>query len=225
MGEKTRKRHNDIARKFKELNKLLDDHKYEYLEQISNNINKAIKNYNDKDLWKKSYDNIVDLFYQALTDTYLNTTLTLKDIYDHISDKIVNIEDFIYQDDDITLPRRIKIYWDEASSFLKKEQVDEKDIALHLLNMYDRILNNEMINVRTGVKRTKKPIDPDGISIVTITDGECCDNGGTYLDGEEPGLPPYHIGCQCDFWYDLYYPTDEADLEELQELGWEEEDG
>ena len=91
--------------------------------------------------------------------------------------------------------------------------------------MYDRILNNEMINVKAGVKKVKKPKVPDdAIDVIIITDGECCTNGGIYLADEAPELPPYHIGCQCDSWTDFYYPTDEADLEELQELGWEEDD-
>ncbi|MBR2247072.1 MAG: hypothetical protein IJ880_08625 [Bacilli bacterium] len=94
-----------------------------------------------------------------------------------------------------------------------------------MLTMHDRILNNEMINVKQGVKKVKKPIDDDGIEIVYITNGVCCSNGGIYLADEAPAEPPYHIGCQCDSWHEFYYPIDEADLEELQELGWEDEDG
>ena len=91
--------------------------------------------------------------------------------------------------------------------------------------MYDRILNNEMVNVKAGVKRVKKPIiDDDGIEVIVITDGECCNNGGIYLADEAPSLPPYHINCQCDYWEDIYYPKDEADLEVLQEIGWEIDD-
>ena len=217
--------HNKVAEKFKELNEHLQDQKEESLEAISGTINKAVKNYEDKDLWKESYDKIVDIVYDALTETYLQTTLTLKDIYDHIVEKVVDIEDFIYKEDHITLPRRIKLYWDEALSFLKKDYKEPQDIALHLLKMYERILNNEMINVRQGVKKIKKPITNDGIILVTITNGQCCFNGGTYLEEEAPELPPYHYNCECDFWYDIYYPTDELDLEELQEAGWEEDDG
>ena len=74
-------------------------------------------------------------------------------------------------------------------------------------------------------KKVKKPIvNDDGVLIVIITDGECCNNGGVYLDADSPELPEYHINCECDFWYDILYPTDEEDLEELEELGWEPED-
>ena len=90
--------------------------------------------------------------------------------------------------------------------------------------MYNRILNNEMVNVKTGVKKVKKPINNGGIEVVIISDGECCNNGGIYLADDGPLLPPYHINCQCDFWYDIYYPEDEADLEVLQEAGWESDD-
>jgi hypothetical protein len=41
------------------------------------------------------------------------------------------------------------------------------------LTAYDKILTNEMINVKAGVKKVKKPIDPDGIEVVIISNGEC----------------------------------------------------
>ena len=68
----------------------------------------------------------MDLFYAALTDTYLKTSMTLKDAYNNISDKIPNIEDFIYTDDNITLPQRIKLYWDEAATLLKNPKADKQ---------------------------------------------------------------------------------------------------
>jgi len=82
--------------------------------------------------------------YAALTDTYLETITTLKSIYTEISDDILDIEDFIYKSDDMTLPQRIKKYWDEAASFLKNPEMDIKEISLYLLRMYDRILSNEI---------------------------------------------------------------------------------
>ena len=66
-----KERHERIADKFSELNDNLKDIKEEYLEKISSNINQAVKDYENKDLWKKSYDKTVDLFYEALTETYL----------------------------------------------------------------------------------------------------------------------------------------------------------
>ena len=42
----------------------------------------------------------------------------------------------------------IKQYWDDSASSLKNPEADTKTIALHLLTMYERILNNEMINVK-----------------------------------------------------------------------------
>lgn len=220
-----KKRHNEIAKAFSDLNDILEDKKNDYLEKISNIINKAIKNFDDKEFWEQSYKDIVDYFYAALTDVYLETTITLKKIYAEISDKVVDIEDFIYKEDKITLPKRIKKYWDEVIELLKNPKTDKKEIALYLLAMYDRILANEMINVKQGIKKVKKPIDNDGIEVICITDGECCFNGGVYLADEAPALPPYHMMCDCEFWYEIYYPTDEEDLEALQELGWEKEDG
>ena len=88
-------RHEEIKKEFNELNSTLDEKKDEYLEKISKVINKAIKHPEDKDLWEKSYNDIVDLVYAALTDTYLETVLTLKNVYLNISDDIPNIEDFL----------------------------------------------------------------------------------------------------------------------------------
>ncbi len=218
-------RHKKIADAFAELKNTLSDKKDEYLKKISSIINKAIKDQDNKELWDNSYNDIVDIFYDALTETYLLTSITLKNIYENISDKIPDIEDFLYKDDDKTLQERIKDYWNEGKTLLKKTPDNAKDIALYLLTMYDRILNTEMQNVKTGVKKTKKPLDDNGIEIIYITDGECCSNGGIYLAEDNPPLPPYHPNCQCDWWSDFYYPLDEQDLEILQEAGWEEEDG
>lgn len=226
MKKKMSNRHKEIADAFAALNSTLNEKKEEYLEKISKVINKAIKKYDDKDFWKESYDKIVNLMYAALTDTYLETSITLKKIYNQITDTIPNIEDFIYKDDKITLQQRIKDYWNEASNFLKNPEINTQEISLHLLTMYNRILNNEMINVKQGVKKVKKPIANDNeIITITITNGECCSNGGFYLEEEAPELPPYHLNCECDYWYDTYNIEDEQDLEELQEAGWEEEDG
>lgn len=223
----SKERHIKVANQFTKLNKNLKQVHNDYLEKISLTINRAIKDYSNKNLWKSSYNDIVDLVYAALTTTYLETTTILRETYNQISDKIPNIEDFIYKDDKITLPQRIKGYWDEAKTLLNNPQVNPKQIALTTLTAYDKILTNEMINVKAGVKKVKKPIDPDGIEVVIISNGECdcCNQGGIYLADEAPSEPPYHINCLCDSWHDFYYPTDEADLEELQELGWEEEDG
>lgn len=223
----TRKeRHEIIIKGFEKLDKNLEEIRNKSLEKISTNINKALKDTDNQKLQRDSYHNIVDTMYGALTDTYLETTMTLKNIYIQIADEVANIDDFIYSGDKLTLSDRIKKYWDEIPILLKKNG-DPKLIALTLLTHYDIILNNEMQNVKSGVKRTKKPIDPDGIEIIVISNGECecCNHEGIYLADDGPELPPYHIGCQCDFYYEFCYPTDEADLEELQELGWEDEDG
>jgi len=167
----SKKRHQKVADQFKELNAKLNKKKDEYLEKISKNINKAVKNYEDKKQWKQYYNEIVNLFYAALTDTYLLTAIALKEIYGQISDNIPNIEDFLYTEDDKTLPERLKQYWDEALSLLKNSQTDPQEIALYLLSMYDRILTTEMQNVKTGVKQTKKPIRETDIEVIIITDG------------------------------------------------------
>ena len=225
-------RHKKVTDAFAKLNSILNEKKDNYLEEISKTINKAIKQYNNKDLWKESYDKIVDLIYAALTDTYLETTLTLKDTYIEVSDEILNIEDFIYKDDDITLPQRIKKYWDEAATFLKNPESDIQEISLYLLNVYDRILDNEMQNIKTGVKEAKKPKIIDNlIPIIEIIHSDDCECDtcnvleGFYLEDDDPGHPPFHIRCGCDWNWDLYDPNDPDDLKILQEAGWEEDDG
>lgn len=224
-------RHEEIRKKFDELNYTLDEKKDEYLEKISKVINKAIKHPEDKDLWKKSYNDIVDLIYAALTDVYLETVLTLKNVYIEISDEVLDIEDFIYKNDNITLPQRIKKYWDEVASFLKNPESDTQEISLYLLSMYDRILTNEMQNIKTGVKKAKKPKNIEDlipvIEIIHYDDCHCSmceDLEGFYLEEDNPGYPPFHIGCLCDWVWDLYDPNDLQDLEVLQEAGWEEGD-
>lgn len=225
-------RHKKIADAFAELNSTLDEKKDNYLEEISKTINKAIKQHEDKDLWKDSCDKITDLMYAALTDTYLETITTLKSIYAEISDDILDIEDFIYKSDDMTLPQRIKKYWDEVASFLKNPEMDIKEISLYLLRMYDRILSNEIQNIKTGIKEAKKPKNTsDLIKIIEIIHSDGCECGlcetleGFYLEEDDPGHPPFHIECQCDWWEDFYDPNDPQDLEILQEAGWEEDDG
>lgn len=98
--------------------------------------------------------------------------------------------------------------------------------------MYDRILNNEIQNIKTGVKEAKTPkVMPGLIPIIEIIHQDDCDCEfcetleGFYLEDDDPGHPPYHIGCLCDWWLEFYNPNDPQDLEILQEAGWEEEDG
>ena len=140
----SKNKHKKIADAFAKLNSTLNEKKDEYLEDISKSINKAVKKSDDKKLWKESYDKIVDLMYAALTDTYLETVTTLRSVYVNISDETLDIEDFIYKDDGITLPQRVKKYWDEVASLLKNPEIDIQEISLYLLNMYDRILDNEI---------------------------------------------------------------------------------
>ena len=225
-------RHKKIADAFAQLNSTLNENKDDYLEKISSTINKATKKSDNKKLWEESYDKIVDLMYAALTDTYLETVTTLRNVYVNISDETLDIEDFIYKDDDITLPQRIKKYWDEAASLLKNPEMDIKEISLYLLCMYDRILSNEIQNIKTGVKEAKKPKNTeDLILIIEIIHSDECDCGlcetleGFYLEEDNPGHPPFHIGCQCDWWQYPCDPNDPQDLEILQEAGWEEDDG
>lgn len=130
------------------------------------------------------------------------------------------------------MPQRIKNYWNEAASLLKNPETDISTLSLYLLNMYDRILSNEIQNIKTGVKEAKIPKAILGfipiIEIIHWDDCECdeCEHlEGLYLEDDDPSHPPYHIGCQCDWWYDFYNPNDPQDLEILQEAGWEEDDG
>ena len=225
-------KHKKIADAFAQLNSTLNEKKDDYLEKISSTINKATKKSDNKKLWEESYDKIVDLMYAALTDTYLETVTTLRNVYINISDETLDIEDFIYKDDDITLSQRIKKYWDEAASLLKNPEMDIKEISLYLLRMYDRILSNEIQNIKTGVKEAKKPKNTeDLILIIEIIHSDECDCGlcetleGFYLEEDDPGHPPFHIGCQCDWWQYPCDPNDPQDLEILQEVGWEEDDG
>lgn len=237
----SKNKHKKIADAFAKLNSTLNGKKDEYLEDISKSINKAVKKSDDKKLWKESYDKIVDLIYAALTDTYLETVTTLRNVYVNISDETLDIEDFIYKDDDITLPQRVKKYWDEAASLLKNPEMDIQEISLYLLNMYDRILDNEMQNIKTGVKEAKKAKkvkkykqEKDTTDLITIIEiihsddcdcDECTTLEGFYLEEDDPGHPPFHMRCKCDWWWDFYDPNDPQDLEILQEAGWEENDG
>lgn len=111
---------------------------------------------------------------------------------------------------------------------LENEYANKEQVSLYALNMYDRILATETQNVKTGVKKTKKPIwTEDCIPTIEISSGECeyCSNSDIYLLDDDPPLPPYHPNCQCDWWYDEYDPQDEFDKEELRDAGWEDEDG
>lgn len=235
----SRENHQKIKKQFAQLKIDLQKLNDNYLEQISNVINKAIKNYKDKDLWKESYNHIVDLFYEALTETYLQTTIALKTIYNgNISDDIPDMEDFIYKDDGKTLSERIKGYWDEAKKLLKDSSFNNKKdsnknqtIILYLLNMYDRILSNEIQNIKTGIQEAKIIKNMGNlIPLIEIYHTDDCSCGmcdlleGFYLEEDDPGHPPFHIGCQCEWWRDFYDPNDPQDLEILQEAGWEEDD-
>jgi hypothetical protein len=100
------------------------------------------------------------------------------------------------------LPQRIKKYWDEVASFLKNPEINKQELSLYLLNMYDRILTNEIQNIKTGVQEAKKIKNTENlIPIIEIIHSDNCDCDecnlmeGFYLEDDDPGHPPFHIGC------------------------------
>lgn len=219
----SRQRHKKVVESYKSLNRVLNTKKFQYLEQISKIINKAVRHHDDHKLWLESYKKIVEIFYTALTESYLETISILRDTYGDLSDQIPKIDDLLYKKDKKTLPERIKGYWDEGGLLLQTQHSLNSSIALHLLNMLERILATEIKHLSNKLKQEKLLPIPGCVEVVTITDGQCCSHGGTYLLSEisDEDLPPYHPNCQCDYWIDLYDPTDEYDLQILLDLGWE----
>lgn len=181
---------------------------YEYLEKI---ILVAINYSEDKINYNDAVNNILDLFTDSLSETYLIVSQDLKTIYPMTKAfEPKDILDLTYHQDGKTLLDRIKDYLSST-----------KD-KISLINKFSMLLENETKIIKGLVIKMK--ISPvASILVIECNEGECnfgCDQyAGEYPADEQIPLPPYHPNCSCSFYY---IETD--DIDEIEELDTEVEE-
>ena len=195
-----------------ELHKNMVDDIIEKETEIAEEIAKTIISYyNDEQVsdFNQLYQDILDLMYISLKQTYKITISQGAEIYSALEKekekiekkKISNkeINSYTYSKDNLTLAKRVKQYIDDA----KKENID-RDV---LIFYETRILDNETLVVHH--KLLKEKLKKNGVEIAMLIPGggcskDCCNdyfNEWVHIDDIEDE-PPYHPNCKCEIIYD-----------------------
>lgn len=167
-------------------------------EKNKENIYQIIKkNKNDKE---KLNNELLNIIYHSLENTIAITLQESRKMFHSFDEnKIIKIEELLYQKDNKTLEERIK-YW-----------ITNTNNVMILFSHICLILDTETMQVMHQTIKQKT-----NIVYVEIIGTGGCELCASYYDGElhsedEIDSPPYHPGCLCE---EIMY--DEADI--LQEI-------
>ena len=195
-----------------DLSNKVEKAKNKYSEKLVSVIMKYVRKYKEHpEEWDKGQEEILDLIYESLVETYSIMGAGLKKIYRRVPEfKVNKIGDLTYNKDGMTLEERVKSHWDWGKNVLASQDYDVFDIKCSLINKYERILFTETKVVEGKVKANKKP---ENASMLIIESG--CENcpGGEYSADESVELPPYHPNCSCCYYYIV--TDDEDDIHDL----------
>lgn len=181
----------------------------------ANEIEDTINDFYEKKMqkWKQLTNDIIDIMYNSLKETYKTTIIEGSKIYPDISDDIPEditneeIDKYTYDKDDTTLPERIKKYIVMAS----KEEIPRST----LIYREKKILENETKIV--SHKLLRKRLEEIKIEYGMVIPGrgcdrECCNESvEEWMPIDEIDDPPYHPSCTCE----VIYGDPEDDDEEL----------
>lgn len=142
---------------------------------------------------KETFDEekVIDAFYSFLEKTLSITLTEAKKIYKSYNrEKIINLIDLLYNEDDVTLEKRIHNWF---------KQYDEDNI-LSLFYHLCLILDTETYRIITQTIKEKANVDY--VEVVGGGSENCSGICEDYCDGEvhkeaDIELPPYHPGCCC----------------------------
>lgn len=167
-------------------------------EKNKENIYQIIKNNkNDKEALNNELLNAIYLSLENIITITLQESRKIFHSFDE--NKIIKIEELLYQKDNKTLEERVK-YW-----------IDNTNNTMNLFSHICLILDTETMQVMHQTIKQKT-----NIVYVEIIGTGGCELCASYYDGElhqedEIDSPPYHPGCLCE---EIMY--DEADV--LQEI-------
>lgn len=173
--------------------------------EIAEEITKTIIDFYEKQStdWQSLYEDIIDLMYISLKQTYKITIQEGQKIYDLENTDITgitkkDIAPYLYDKDNLTLEERVKQYITEA-----KEKDDYDKISRDALVFKEiRILDNETLVV--SHKLLKKKIKAE-YGMVVGGGGcrrDCCSaQTNEWQPIDEIEEPPYHPNCTCEIIY------------------------
>ena len=198
-----------ILTKYDEMRQNISKSKDKYLEAIF----KYIKAYfvKDKSLWnwEEFYEELENLIFDSLTETYAITAAAVKSIYGiQFKDKIdrETLEDLTYSKDGKTLEERMKIHWNNA--------INRDNPALYFYNRTVLIMDTETLYASNHVihgklKKYATHVEILGSPECESEDGGMCEyyvSKGKMPIEELDELPPYHPDCECEV---IYYIDEE----------------
>ena len=150
-------------------------------------------------------DELINLFYESLTQIYSITSSELKKIYKATAQfELKDIKNLTFANDGKTLDERIIFYLDKLEE-KRLENIPIISLKNYAQNMFQRLLINETNYLRNKVmfnkiapKATIKVIEGTGVD----DDGICAEYIGEYPADENVPEPPYHTNCECFLYYD-----------------------
>ena len=199
----------------KDINSAKNKYLTELIKKISAFI-KMVPKLEDKTKIKKLFeefqDEILDLIYKSLEETYTLTSKSVKDIY-NITSKSIKIKDLTYNGDGKTLDERVEQYFLDLIEYVAvNEDVDWNIIKNNLNYRLVLILDTETQAVKIKVTHTKIE---GHCEFGEVLPGECCAGSGGIYPIDELELPPYHPNCRCEV---IYYEELTDDEEEIKDL-------
>lgn len=161
-------------------------------------------------------DELINLFYESLTQIYSTTSSELKKIYKATAQfELKDIKNLTFANDGKTLDERIIFYLDKLEE-KRLENIPIISLKNYAQNMFQRLLINETNYLRNKVmfnkiapKATIKVIEETGVD----DDGICTEYIGEYPADEDVPEPPYHTNCECFLYY--VEVDDEDDIHDL----------
>ena len=173
--------------------------------EIAEEITKIIIDFyeNESTDWQSLYEDIIDLMYISLKQTYKITIQEGNKIYDleevdtaKISKK--DIIPYLYDKDNLTLEKRVEQYITEAKEKDNYDKINRDALVFKEI----RILDNETLVVSHKLLKKKVKVEYGMVVGGGGCNRACCsDQANEWRPIDEIDEPPYHPNCTCEIIY------------------------
>ena len=169
-----------------------------------------------EELFLQSEEQILDLIFESLEQTYALSCSMVKEVY-NITSKSIDLKDLTYDGDDKTLEERLLQYFQELIAYILEcikndEPIDWDKIKRNLHHRLLLVLDTETQTVK--IKVTRRKIEGH-CEFGEVLPGECCPGSGGIYPIDELDIPPFHPNCMCEV---IYYEELTDDMEEIEDL-------
>lgn len=173
--------------------------------EIAEEITKIIIDFYEKQStdWQSLYEDIIDLMYISLKQTYKITIQEGQKIYDLENTDITSITKkditpYLYNKDNLTLEERVEQYITEAKEKDKYDKISRDALVFKEI----RILDNETLIVSHKLLKQKVKAEYGMVVGGGGCNRSCCSTQTSeWKPVDEIDEPPYHPNCTCEIIY------------------------